>query len=58
MNLLDVVIIEIADKIHKISDKTYSKTVIIDCYGVTDTRIITGDWNYVRKHKIGYKWME
>ncbi len=53
MNLLEVTIIKNITKIHKIDDKSYSKTVIIDCYGVTDQRIITGDWNYVRKHKIG-----
>jgi hypothetical protein len=58
MNLLEVTIIKNITKIHKIDDKSYSKTVIIDCYGVTDQRIITGDWNYVRKHKIGYKWLE
>jgi hypothetical protein len=58
MNLVDVAIIDVIVKIHKIGDKLYSKTVLTDCYGVKKEEIITGDWNYVRKHKVGYKWLE
>jgi hypothetical protein len=58
MNLVDVEIIEVVVKIHKIDEKLYSKTVLTDCYGIKEEKIINGSWNYVRKHKVGYKWLE
>ena len=57
MNLLEITVVKNITKIHKISDKTYSKTVLINCYGVEEQMTITGDWNYVRKYKIGYTWL-
>ena len=57
MNLIDIYVIKVVSKIHKIDDNFYSKTVIIDSYGVQEEKTITGNWNYVRKHKIGYTWL-
>ena len=58
MNLLEVYVVDVVVKEHKIDNNMYSKTIITDCYGIKNTKTITGDWNYVRKYKIGYKWLE
>jgi len=58
MNLIDVYVVEVITKIHEIENGVYSKTVLVDSYGRQEEKVITGDWNYVRKFKVGFKWTE
>jgi hypothetical protein len=58
MNLVDVSVVEVIVKIHKIDNRIYSKTIITDCFGRQEEKVITGDYNYVRKYKVGYTWLE
>ena len=54
MNLVDVSVVEVIVKTHKIDNKIYSKTVITDCFGRQEEKVITGDYNYVRKYVLVY----
>jgi len=58
MNLIDAYVIKVVVKTQKIENHVYSKTILIDSYGRQEEKIITGDWNYVRKFKVGYKFLE
>ncbi len=57
MNTIDIFVVEVIVPLHKTEDGLWSKTIKTDSYGIIETETITGTYQYVRKYKIGYKYI-
>jgi len=57
MNYIDIFVVEVIVPLHKTDDGLWSKTIKTNSYGVIETQTITGSYQYVRKHKVGYSYL-